>query len=694
MTSVTNAAQNTVTYAYDTPNSIMLGLPTSVTTPDGTVTNTAYDAFDRVIQTSIANTASLRYNYNNGLLSTMVREDSTGTEQTYCFTYDAFGNRLSIRVGDRILASYEYDEDQRLKKQTDGNGDSVAYTYDILGRVKTATYSDGLVLTYAYTGEGNLYSVTAVEDNVETKYLYHYDSLGRLIYSEQKDNGASVMRARQGYDNVSRLVYQAWQLGSDTYTENYTYNSTVDGSLNTFKTGTGEILTMGYDALRRLSTVTGGIYGKTYTYRDINYARTTTQVASLVYDLPTDLTYGYTYDSMGNIATYTDSNGTMTYTYDNQGQLLSATDGTSTYSYTYDTVGNILTGNGHTYTYGDTQGWEDLLTAVDGESITYDAIGNPTSYYNGTRWTFTWEDGKELAAATDGTTNLSYEYDSGGLRTIKTVDGVQHTYYYASGKLLREVYGNNTLDFFYDASGNAYALKYNGTVYYYITNLQGDVMQIVNADGAAVATYSYDPYGNVLTATGDLAEVNPLRYRGYYYDHETGLYYLQSRYYDPEIGRFINADAFASTGQGVLGNNMFAYCRNNPVSRIDVTGMADADCYNEDGELLSSDDIENRSGGGGGNKFNLNGLKGMKYLEKRGWSLDAIKNAILNGKTGVSTNRATGNESSVYSYPGSQNQYVVIDDITRSVVQVSNLHDTGWIPDKGITWFQEGTVYK
>ena len=250
---------------------------------------------------------------------------------------------------------------------------------------------------------------------------------------------------------------------------------------------------------------------------------------------------------MGNIATYTDSNGMMTYTYDNQGQLLSATDGTTTYSYTYDTVGNILTGNGHTYTYGDTQGWEDLLTAVDGESITYYAIGNPTSYYNGTRWTFGWEQGRRLATATDGTTNLSFAYDADGIRTTKTIDGVQHTYYYASGKLLREVYGNNTLDFFYDATGNAYALKYNGTVYYYITNLQGDVMQIVNADGAAVATYSYDPYGNVLTATGDLAEVNPLRYRGYYYDHETGLYYLQSRYYDPEVGRFLNADAFAST---------------------------------------------------------------------------------------------------------------------------------------------------
>jgi len=108
-----------------------------------------------------------------------------------------------------------------------------------------------------------------------------------------------------------------------------------------------------------------------------------------------------------------------------------------------------------------------------------------------------------------------------------------------------------------------YAVKYNGTVYYYITNLQGDVLHIVNASGTPVVSYTYDPYGKPLTATGSLASTlgthNPLRYRGYVYDNETGLYYVSSRYYDPEIGRWINADSLVSTGQGILGYNMFAY---------------------------------------------------------------------------------------------------------------------------------------
>lgn len=137
---------------------------------------------------------------------------------------------------------------------------------------------------------------------------------------------------------------------------------------------------------------------------------------------------------------------------------------------------------------------------------------------------------------------------------------------------MRMSWGANILDFFYDESGLPYAMKYNSTAYYYITNLQGDVMRIVDASQNIVTSYDYDPYGKVISATGTLANINPLRYRGYVYDQETGFYYLNSRCYDPAVGRFINADNYPSTGQGLSGNNMFAYCGNNPVSREDDGG--------------------------------------------------------------------------------------------------------------------------
>ncbi len=156
----------------------------------------------------------------------------------------------------------------------------------------------------------------------------------------------------------------------------------------------------------------------------------------------------------------------------------------------------------------------------------------------------------------------------------------EHSYIYASGMLLRETItsGNTTrtLDFRYDNVGYPYALIYNNgsttATYYYITNLQGDVMYLVDGNGIQVAAYTYDPYGKILSAYGSMAEINPLRYRGYYYDSETGFYYLQSRYYDPNTCRFINADSYASTGQSYLGYNMFAYCGNNPVERTDADG--------------------------------------------------------------------------------------------------------------------------
>jgi len=166
----------------------------------------------------------------------------------------------------------------------------------------------------------------------------------------------------------------------------------------------------------------------------------------------------------------------------------------------------------------------------------------------------------------------------------------------------------NKLYFVYDAAGTPIQLAYTPagstttSYYYYVTNLQGDVIAILNSSGAVVVEYTYDAWGNILSITGSMATTlgrqNPLRYRGYVYDQETGLYYLQSRYYDPEIGRFINADAFTSTGQGLLGNNMFAYCNNNPATYKDPSGTLCVFAFMGD---YRTQDILTTGGGGGGN---------------------------------------------------------------------------------------------
>ena len=132
------------------------------------------------------------------------------------------------------------------------------------------------------------------------------------------------------------------------------------------------------------------------------------------------------------------------------------------------------------------------------------------------------------------------------------------------------------LDFYYDEQGALLGFRYNGQDYWYIRNGQGDIAGILDSTGTQVVGYTYDSWGVPISVTGSMAdtigEINPFRYRGYYYDSETGLYYLNSRYYDPVIGRFVTADTYAHTGDSLIGGNMYVYCYNNPIMNIDPTG--------------------------------------------------------------------------------------------------------------------------
>ena len=177
-----------------------------------------------------------------------------------------------------------------------------------------------------------------------------------------------------------------------------------------------------------------------------------------------------------------------------------------------------------------------------------------------------------------GATTWSYTYNADGLRTSRT-DGTTTYNYVYNGGLLREMTADNlTFLFAYDANGTPLTVTINGVPYYYVTNIQGDVTAITNQSGVPMVTYTYDAWGNILTCSGSMAftlgQYNPLTYRGYVFDNETGLYYVSSRYYDPEIGRFINADIVDLLGANgdFASFNLFTYCGNNPVIRIDVTG--------------------------------------------------------------------------------------------------------------------------
>ena len=213
--------------------------------------------------------------------------------------------------------------------------------------------------------------------------------------------------------------------------------------------------------------------------------------------------------------------------------------------------------------------------------------------YNGTDYTnLTWTQGRRLSSLKKGNQTYSYEYDMSGVRSVKVADGLKHEYVTQNGRVVRDTVTNAStgafqymLDFTYDESGHPLTMRryYNEAqtsynTYHYVVNGQGDVVKLLHGPNKTVAEYTYDAWGNLLSVSSaqsddpTIAAQNPLRYRGYYCDTETGFYYLQSRYYDPIIRRFLNADSYGSTGQGFLGYNMFAYCNNGPISSADPSG--------------------------------------------------------------------------------------------------------------------------
>ena len=545
----------------------------SVTLANGTqttMTNT-YDALSR-LSSQTRPMSQITYSYlagangtTTGLVSA-VTHSKVGSNSfspiTFGYAYDELGYITSYTQTGKQAVTYGYDVQGQLTSVSDPNQDLYySYEYDTYGNIRSAEahgsyhISDDYTNDYEYNNPKWLDLLTGFNDEL---IIYEGQSIvnGEIVGDPTSGNPISYFNGTRWefvWENGRQLASASTTDGDTTIDIDYTYD--ING-LRTSKT---------------VTRTTGGGTAHTHEY--------TSAVTA-----PTCTTAGYTTYTCDCGESYVDNLvDALGHNYVQSGNV-----------YTCSRCGDSYTGHEHSYTEETTQptcttAGYTVYTCSCGDSYTVDipALGHNYVLVNQTGNVATYECsrcGHRYTAVIPIDPNPPVEY---GLRNGNvTVTTEHHEYIYASGQLLREVItttdaeGNvttETLDFTYDASGSPYTLTYtNGTAspvtYYYVVNLQGDVIWLVSANGATVAEYAYDPYGRVISATGTMAEVNPLRYRGYCYDAETEFYYLQSRYYDPTICRFINADGYASTGQDFLGCNMFAYCGSNPILCSDPTG--------------------------------------------------------------------------------------------------------------------------
>ncbi|MBC2581762.1 S8 family serine peptidase [Clostridium sp. DJ247] len=567
---VKNAKNEITVYTYDLNNNKL-----SETNGKGNTTNFEYNCQNKLIrkidQGGRTGTAgSYTYNpaktekytyYCNGNLNTKTDRNGNTTKYVYdshgrllsetvgssviSYTYDARGNQLTVNDSTGVTQR-SYDELSRVTKKIVPNIGEIDFQYDIIPNRPELQY--GVIAETSIDPKGN-------------KTTKVYDAAGRIKYVLDGDISSSNITTYSYYDNgsVQSIVYP------NGTREEYTYYN--DNLLKTLinKKADGTIIesySYEYDAVHNMTKKVDKKGTTSYTYDVLNRLLSVTE--------PTGIVTSYTYDGAGNRLTETKTqNGTTisatTYNYNEQNRLLTArtVQGVNivTETYIYDNNGNTTYKGKATETQAGSSG-ESFNVSVSGET------GSETS--NNVITFYSYDVFNNLVNVTTGTHNYSYQYNGEGLRVSKTVDGQLTRYLYEYDKPILELNGSGN-----QVGRNIYGTNLVSRIVdnqklYYLYNGHADVTALVDSSGVVQGTYYYDAFGNITETTGSIK--NPIRYAGYQYDDEIGLYYCNARMYDPKIARFLNEDTYGGDPNDPLSLNRYTYCVNNPLIYYDPTG--------------------------------------------------------------------------------------------------------------------------
>lgn len=463
---------------------------------------------------------------------------------------------------------------------------------------------------YAYDSQGNVQNLKDNENNVQ--YTYEYDSQGEVAgitasngfkINKQKDSDTGDQKRTYSFGNVQHSVAYT-ESGSDTSTKK---TSVIDTDLS----------------VEEQTDSNSKNDSKVIKFKNnlILENKQVLETNQLSLNLKNNRKLLYKYDTWGNIASisYSDGNSTAKnynaeYEYNTKGELTSETNSFSDTNkkYEYDGNGNrvskkeydkagklVKTGS---FTYDAV--WRDKIAGYTEngvkKSISFDTLGNPINWINDLK--FTWKNGRRLNTAENPEYSVLYKYDVTGLRTQKKVTekagniSTTYDYIWDGNAFLRETRttGQNKLvfDYLYDGNYNIIGFKLSGNgiaekIYIFEQDVQGNIVAVYelgDESAACVAEYAYDAFGELVKVTNNtndnIGDLNLFRYRGYYQDVETNLYYLQSRYYDASAGRFLNMDNILYLGVNPdiynCSYNLFVYCENDPVNYVDETGYKPA----------------------------------------------------------------------------------------------------------------------
>ena len=577
-----------------------------------------YDEFNRL--TSIINAkgeiTSYTYDPNGNMLT-----QTNGEGKTETYEYNAAGKLIrKIDHGGRLgtegaytyiqakTESYIYIADGSMCSKLDRNGKTTIYTYDIHGRLESQTIGN-TAISFGYDGNGNQTEIT--------------NSTGTTIRS---------------YDEENRVTGKTVPVfGTSTYTYDITINMQEGYTAEATTDPKGNLTTKVYDKVGRLVTVSADGNSTNYEYYDngsrkkVTYPSGATEEYTYYDDGLTKTlvnkkadgtvidSYSYTYDGAHNQTAKIDAKGTTNYEYDSLNRLSKVTEPSGRVTnYTFDKAGNRLmeqvlvtvTGGGTsaltsittTYEYNEQNRLMSTVTQSSDNTVkviyAYDDNGNMVSSTESTTKNadsavtggfdlykvgakpntgvtfYEYDVWNQLVKTTTGKTIAAYSYNGEGLRVSKTINGTVTNYLYEYDKVVLETdgQGNETAQNVYGT--NLLSRKSGNETLYYMYNGHGDVTSLLDNIGAIAGTYYYDAFGNILEQTGDLE--NNITYAGYQYDAETGLYYLNARYYDSKIARFLSEDTYTGDPNDPLSLNLYTYCHNEPIMYWDPTGHVEA----------------------------------------------------------------------------------------------------------------------